>query len=119
MKQRDMPTRPDWLELASLAVLSNYFYFFMEWLFYVTKPSFMSFLPFGSKLGTLLLPALIFAMGSLALLLVLFGISRLPRLSHYPRGFLAAGALLPAVFLSATALMMVITSPIPYSSLAW
>ncbi len=106
MKPRGIPNLPAWLELSSLTVLSIYFYIFMEWFFYVTKPSFMDFMPFATKLGILLLPGLLFAAACLGLLLLLFGIQRLPGLSRYPRVFLGLGAVLPAMFLSATALMM-------------
>lgn len=107
MRHRDIPSLPAWFELASLTVLSIYFYVFMEWFFYVTKPSFMSLLPFVTRLGILLLPALLFAAVCLGLLLVLFIASRFPGLRRSPRLFLAAGSLVPAAFLATTALMMV------------
>jgi hypothetical protein len=39
-------TADDWIVLAILTVFAVYFYVFMEWLFFVTKPSFMSALGF-------------------------------------------------------------------------
>lgn len=107
MRRRAIPHFPAWLELASVTVLNIYFYIFMEWFFYVTKPSFMDWMPLGTKLGILLLPGFLFAVVCLALLLAWFGISHLPGISRFTRIFLGTGALLPAMFLSATALMMV------------
>ncbi len=42
MKQPKAPKYYRWTNPAVLSVLAVYFYIFMEWLFFVTKPSFMS-----------------------------------------------------------------------------
>lgn len=96
-----------WLHLFTLAVLLIYFYVSMEWLFYATKPSFMNFMPFGTKLGILLLPGLLFGGVSLPVLLALLAASFIPPLARFWKLFLGIGAAVPAAFLSATALMLV------------
>lgn len=96
-----------WLNLAAMTTLAVFFFIAMEWLFFVTKPSFMDYIPFTSKLGILLLPGLLLAVFCLPLLAVLFAISQLPRLNRLSRWWLAAGALLPAAFMAFTALMLI------------
>jgi hypothetical protein len=51
--------------LIRITVLSAYFYTFMEWLFFVTKPSSLSILTFFDKLEVLFITG-----GVIALLLV-------------------------------------------------
>lgn len=104
------PTRKKrivWGKLIVLSIFSIYFYVSMEWLFFVTKPSFMDFMPFSTKLGIMLLPALLVAAGSLSFLLLLYAVSFAPWWSKYHRVFLGIGAVLPAVFIAATGLMLV------------
>lgn len=94
-----------WRQLAALTVLTIYFYFFMEWLFTVTRPSFMDLMPFGVKLAVLALPGLLVAGVGLLAVLILCAASRLFR-----RGeslLLGLGSLIPAGVLAATALMLV------------
>lgn len=96
-----------WIKLASLAVLASYFYVFMEWLFFVTKPSFMDFLPFAAKLGIFLLTGLLLAGASLLGLLVLFAAAALARRWRFASLFLWAGSLIAGGFLAATALLLI------------
>ena len=96
-----------WGYLFTLTVLTAYFCVFMEWLFYVTKPSFMDLMPFGQKLGVFLLSGLALAAAGLVVLIVLFAISLLPFLGRYWKVFLWLGGLLPASFLAVTALMLI------------
>jgi hypothetical protein len=60
----------------------------MEWLFFVTKPSFMDVLPFGEKLKIMFNSAFILTVFALAGLLVLFLLDALytrkvPNFFHY------------------------------------
>jgi hypothetical protein len=95
-----------WGKLGVLTILAVYFYVFMEWLFYATKPSFMDLMPIWTKLGILLLSGLLIAGICLALVLVLFALSLVPWWSKYWKGFLAVGGMLPAVFIAITALLL-------------
>ncbi|MDR3573412.1 MAG: sulfatase-like hydrolase/transferase [Anaerolineaceae bacterium] len=96
-----------WAYLLTLTVLTAYFCLFMEWLFYVTKPSFMDLMPFGQKLGVFLLSGLVAALAGLPLLIVLFAVSLLPFLKRQWKLFLWLGGLLPASFLAVTILLLV------------
>ncbi len=96
-----------WSNLAVLAVLAIYFYVSMEWLFLVTKPSFMDDLSLWAKLAILLFTGLFLALVSLVLLLVLFGISFIPGCSRYWKVFLWIGGSLPAIFIASTALLLI------------
>jgi hypothetical protein len=96
-----------WGGLLTAAVLSAYFYVFMEWLFYVTKPSFMDLMSLWTKLGILLSNGLLFAGVSLLLLVLLYLVSLAPWWSRHWKVFLGLGALIPAAFLAFTGLMLI------------
>ncbi len=60
----------DWLVLAILTALVVYAYVFMEWLFHITKPSFMSILGFLDSLMVLMVtPIPLIVLGVAALIL--------------------------------------------------
>lgn len=96
-----------WRQIAILAVLSAYFYTFIEWLFQVTKPSFMDPLPWGTRLGILTLTGLALSGAGLLALLIPAALSLAPWPERARRIFLWIGAGIPAVFLAAAGLMMV------------
>ena len=95
------------MALASLAVLSIYAYVFLEWIFFATKPSFMSSMGMWDRLAVLvitpLVPALI-ALISIALL-------RIPSLifrKHSFNRFMArAGALFPVAVIALTLFLLI------------
>ncbi|HZW04409.1 MAG TPA: sulfatase-like hydrolase/transferase [Anaerolineaceae bacterium] len=99
--------RVSWLNLAALTVLAIYFFLLMEWLFTVTKPSFMDFMTFPAKLGVLLLPGLLLVGFCAPALLLLFAVGRAPWGASVRPWFLWIGAGLPAAFLAATGLLLV------------
>jgi hypothetical protein len=96
-----------WGNLITLAILAGYFFAFNEWLFLVTKPSFMDLLPLGAKLGILLLSGLLLAVFILLALLPLFALSLLPWRDRPAKIFLWIGAVLPGFILAATILLLV------------
>jgi arylsulfatase A-like enzyme len=62
--------------VAALSVLSVYFYFLMEWIFFATKPSFMSSLAAPEKFSALVIPPGLFCiafLGGIALLRLVSG----------------------------------------------
>ncbi len=95
-----------WLHLTSLTFLSAFLYVFMEWLFFVTKPSFMDLMPVLSKLGILLLTWLLLVGISLPFLLLLWLAGRVPGVWRFQRTLLGLGGVIPAGFLASTALML-------------
>ena len=65
------PKQTNRFALFYLTVLSAYFHVFMEWIFFVTKPSSLSILSFYEKLNVLIVSGGIFALVLLGILLVL------------------------------------------------
>ena len=62
----------EWMVLVILTVLTVYFYIFMEWLFFVTKQSFMSSLGLVDKLQVLwVTPAPFVMLAALTLFIIL------------------------------------------------
>jgi hypothetical protein len=57
--------------IAALSVLSVYFYFLMEWIFFATKPSFMSSLALPEKISALVMPPGLFSIAFLFAIAVL------------------------------------------------
>ncbi len=95
-----------WLHLASLSFLAAFLYVFMEWLFFVTKPSFMDLIPIWEKFGVLLLTWLLLAALSLAILAPLWLLSLLLNQGWFRQVPLWFGSAVPAFFLASTALML-------------
>ena len=95
-----------WGNLFTITLFSAYFYAFMEWLFFVTKPSSLSILT-PLEIGTVL----IVTGGAIALPLVgvfviLFLSAWLARDTTWHKRLLAFGNLVPAMMLAVTALIM-------------
>jgi hypothetical protein len=96
-----------WGKLVVLTILAVYFYVFMEWLFYATKPSFMDLMPIWTKLGILLLSGSLITGICLVLIAVLWAVSLVPWWSKHWKGFLLVGGFLPAIFIALSALLLV------------
>jgi hypothetical protein len=96
-----------WANLAALTVFAVYFCVFMEWLFQVTKSSFMDFMPFWIRIGLLGLSGLFFAGASLLLLLLLGVLSFIPGQPWDWKVYIWIGSAIPAIFIASTALLMV------------
>lgn len=88
-------------------VLTAYLYVFMEWLFYVTKPSFFDAISLGGKLSILFKTSLLLTLFSFAALLLMLTISWvLARM--FPRwDFHFLAVIVPAWILAALALLTV------------
>ena len=99
--------RNSWLQIISLSIFAIYFYVFMEWLFFITKPSFMDAMEAGKKIEVLFITALIITGFSILFVLALFILSQFPGLSKQWKLILQASGLLSAFFLSSTSLLMV------------
>jgi hypothetical protein len=96
-----------WGNLVTLTLWVIYFAVLMEWLYQVTKPSFMDFMPFVSKLGILMGSGLLLLLLSLPLFLILFAASMLVGRSRFWKVFLWVGSILPAAFLASIALLLI------------
>jgi hypothetical protein len=96
-----------WWRLFLLIEFAVFFYILMEWLFFVTKPSFMDSMSIGERLETLLLANLYLLPFWLVPLLILFGVSLVQWLSKLWFYFLYVGELIPASILAATSLILI------------
>ena len=99
LKQK-APLLPGVMAQAGFVV---FFFVSMEWLFFVTKPSFMDLLPFGQKLGILFISSLILWIAILILVAIIFILDFLfnlfaPPFSdlvyHIPAAFVLTGSAL-------------------------
>jgi arylsulfatase A-like enzyme len=79
----------------------------MEWLFFVTKPSFMDAMPVGKKLEVFLLTGFVLVLFILPGLFLLRVLAWIPGPWKKWRVFLLLGGVPAALFLSATSLLMV------------
>jgi len=99
-----------WKRAVGISLLAIYFFAFIEWLFFFTKPSFLSMLGFSEAVLVLSiapLPYVIFTIGVLAgLLLVERGLIATGAIEP-PRALLVAYALLPAIYLASAFFLMI------------
>jgi arylsulfatase A-like enzyme len=96
-----------WIDLLTLSAGAAYFYVFMEWFFFVTKPSFMDLMSWVEKLELFFLSSFTLAILSLALVMVLAG---LDYLSSYIRSTtipIFLGTLIPSFILAGIFLLLV------------
>ncbi len=95
-----------WRALFNLTIFSAYFYALMEWLFFVTKPSSLSILtPLEAGL-VLVVTGGIIGLPLLTILLLLFLPARLAKNSQWSAHLLPIAAIVPALALTVTALVM-------------
>lgn len=94
--------------LFLLSCCSLYFYFFMEWLFFLTKPSMLNLLPYVDKCATLFLaplPALIIStIPIIAITLTARWLQQSGISTHYSNYLLAS---FPALILASCALLLI------------
>ena len=97
-----------WKLLYSITFVLVYLYFLMEWIFLVTKPSFMDVLSPGRKIEILLFSASLAAALFFILISVAAIISKLPpfRKSN-PKSWIVMANILPAGILAATILLLI------------
>jgi arylsulfatase A-like enzyme len=62
----------DWKKLFALTILVAYFYIFMEWIFFVTKPSFMSMMSSPEKVEIFIFSGLFFSLLCMLVIAVYF-----------------------------------------------
>jgi len=119
-----------WTSLLILTVLAVYLYIFMEWLFFVTKQSFMSNLGLVERLQALFVTPVPFALAAAVPVLLLWAAAVIIRRHAVRRICLAVALLLPSVTLALTLFLLVdnftytlfrfgITSTIGYQSLVY
>jgi glucan phosphoethanolaminetransferase (alkaline phosphatase superfamily) len=96
-----------WIDLLTLSVFAAYFYVFMEWFFFVTKPSFMDLMSWTEKLELLFISSFTIAILNLALIIFLTGLDYLSSYIVATTIPIFLGTLLPSFILSAISLLLV------------
>lgn len=98
--------RYHWQRLLSVGVLITYFYIFMEWVFFVTMPSFMDALDAGSRMAVLFISGGVLGLVSLfpALCLLVCGLFFPIRLWKH---LLLAASFVPAFLLACLGLLLI------------
>ena len=94
------------LTLVNTSILSAYFYVFMEWVFFVTKPSSISNLPWFESLKVLILTGGAMALLPLAFAIIVMGLAKVINHPDLKKWITRVGYILPAFILSVTALIM-------------
>lgn len=99
--------RAFWFRLLTMTILSAYLYIFLEWLFFITMPSFMSIMNVAAKLKIFLLTGLvlsvicIMAIIAFTIIEVIGVLFRISRFTQY------LGVLIPTLVLSVIALLLI------------
>jgi hypothetical protein len=93
--------------IAALSILSVYFYFLMEWLFFATKPSFMSSLAVSEKFSALVIPPGLFSIAFLGAIGVLRFLSGVIESAIGVNVFSRTAPILPALPLAASLFILV------------
>src|ERR1044071_9339330 len=106
-----------WIYLYLLTFLAAYLYIFNEWLFAVTKPSFISGLAITQQFQIFFVISALLAGLCFPALLPLVILSRLPRLRRYTNILIQLGAILPAVI--GAALFLIMVDNFTYTVLKW
>jgi arylsulfatase A-like enzyme len=95
-----------WLLLTTLVVLCSFLLVFSEWLFFVTKPSFLSGLTWPQRFGVLLGSIAPPILPLIPLPLLLWGLQTLVS-GRGSRFLLSAAALIPAAILAVLAMLLI------------
>ena len=96
-----------WKAVFLVTIFSSYFLVLMEWLFFVTKPSFMSALTTRSLVEVLVLGPLPLLIPAVTIAAVFFVLSRPIRHNFYRTAWLSIARLIPTVILTILFLLLV------------
>ena len=96
-----------WKRLFTITILVAYYYVFMEWIFFATMPSFMSFLSLFNKLEAFLLSGLVLSLLCMATIAVFIIIDIYALSINFSHVTSYIGIIIPTVLTSALALLMI------------
>lgn len=96
-----------WGRLFSTTIIIGYIYTFLEWIFFVTKPSFMDTMSTVDKVRVFWLAGLFFALVSVVLPLLFAGLDLALKFLRSSRIFLYAATLVPAGVLAVLSLLLI------------
>lgn len=100
------PPAISWTRLIAVTILAAYAFVFIEWLFTITKPSFMRTLGFGKQVEVLLFTAALVTVISLLPILAGAALCRIPRLRKVEVGLLHTAIIIPALITGSMLLLM-------------
>jgi len=98
---------PQWTIRWAIAILSIFFYFLMEWLFFVTKPSFMSVFTSIEAIRILFAAPAPFYLLMTILVLALMGLDYPVSTPTVHKALIWVGRLIPALFFSASLFLVI------------
>lgn len=96
-----------WKRLFSVTVLASFFHVFMEWVFFVSMPSFMSILRLSDKLEILILSGLAFSILSMLVLAAYIGLELIALAARRSKISRPLGAIIPALIVSGLAIILI------------
>ncbi|OGO66584.1 MAG: hypothetical protein A2030_11790 [Chloroflexi bacterium RBG_19FT_COMBO_50_10] len=96
-----------WRQLFTFTTLASFFYVFMEWLFLITMPSFMSIMSIWDKVEIFLLSSLFISILSMAAVAVFIGFDLIMIGLCHSRITIYLGVVIPTVILLILALLMI------------
>ena len=96
-----------WKSTFLFTYFLSYLYIFLEWLFIVTKPSFLSLLTFFEKFQIFIFSGAVFTIICFVLLSLLLLISLFPFLSKYKNQFLVFSNLLPIAIATSLTILLI------------
>jgi hypothetical protein len=96
-----------WIDLIFFTAGAAYFYVFMEWIFFVTKPSFMDLMSWVDKIEIFFLTSFTIAIASVVLVMVLAGLDLLLSRIRIITLTIFLGTLIPSFILAAIFLLLV------------
>jgi len=97
----------NWLRLFISTAIAVYLYVFMEWLFFLTKTSFMSAMNFYQRISVFLLSAFALALPGLVFVLVLAGLDVMIRREGLTKVLIGVGTLIPALVFGSLAFILI------------
>jgi len=106
-KENIVLNRIQWNSIFLVTFLSAYFYYFSEWVFIITKPSFLYAISFLEKLRVMIFTSSVVAGISFFALAVLFFVSFLTHSKNAKIFFMAVGTLLPTAIISSLCLLII------------
>lgn len=96
-----------WKRLFAISILLIYLYVFMEWLFFITMPSFMSLMSFTSKLVVFLLSGFGAALFCIIIVIIFILLDSLALVAHLSRFSRYLGLIIPTFILSTLVLLLI------------
>ena len=98
---------PLWKQLFTITVLLAYLYIFMEWIFFVSMPSFMSILSLSNKVEIVLLSGFGFSLFILAIIAAFIIVDLIALIGRFSEFTRYLGPVFPTAILSALALLLI------------